>query len=165
MEDRGEAFKNVFTELIFAKLELYRSIAVKIVNSADDADDAVQSALLKAWNKQSSFKSDFAALSGWISRIIVTESYDILRRRIRKKCKEADLPEAETQNDLMLEKLDRAIGELPELYRETVHIAILSGLTGEEAARQLGCSPNTLYQRIHKAKALIREIMEKMQNE
>ncbi len=89
----------------------------------------------------------------------------MLRKRICKKCKEADLPETEMQNDSMLEKLDRAIAELPELYRETVHIAILSGLTGEEAARQLGCSSNTLYQRIHKAKALICETMRRLQNE
>ncbi len=61
MEDRGEAFKNVFMELICAKLGLYRSIAVKIVNFTADA---VQSSFLKAWNKQASFKSDLAALSG-----------------------------------------------------------------------------------------------------
>ena len=58
-----------------------------------------------------------------------------------------------------LSALDDAIAELPELYKETVHIAILSGITIEEAAGILECSSNTLYQRIHKAKQMLRNII------
>ncbi len=65
----------------------------------------------------------------------------------------------------MLARLDRAIAELPELYRETVHIALLSGLGGEEAAKMLGCSRNTLYQRIHQAKNLLRKRLRRCENE
>lgn len=68
-------------------------------------------------------------------------------------------------HDPDLEMLDRAIAELPELYRETVHLAVLSGLSGEDAAKTLGCSANTLYQRIHKAKKLLLNSMRRMKNE
>ncbi len=166
MEAKDEQFKTFFAELIQAKLGLFRSISVKIVNSAADADDAVQSALLKAWSRRRSFQSDMAALSGWICRIVVTESYDLLRKRIREERKRTSLPKDDGNNDFAaLNRLDSAIAKLPELYRETVHIAILSDLSGEEAARQLGCPVNTLYQRIHKAKELLRETMGRMEDE
>lgn len=165
MEDRDEHYRNVFAELIREKLGLFRSIAARIVNTAADADDVVQTALLKAWIRRKSFKSDSAALSGWVCRIVVTESYDFLRKRLHEERKRNEMPEREFHDDSDLVKLDRAIAELPELYRETVHIAILSGLPGEEAARQLGCSPNTLYQRIYKAKSLLREILRRVDDE
>ncbi len=157
---------NIFADLIRSKLGLYRAIAVKIVHSAADADDAVQSALLKAWNRRTSFRSDPAALSGWISRIVVTESYDLLRKKMREQKKLALYrPDGDDTENPALCRLDDAIAALPELYRETIHIAVLSGLNGESAARELGCSANTLYQRIHKAKKLLKEALRRNEDE
>jgi len=160
-------FEALFTDLIQQKLPLYRSIAVKIVNSAADADDAVQAALVKGWQRRNSFRSNSAALSGWLARIVVSESYDILRRRMRdgKKLAEYNGNDDDPAENPALFKLDAAIAELPELYRETVNIAVLSELSMEEAARVLNCAVNTLYQRIHKAKSLLKAKMRMVENE
>ncbi|MDD3155418.1 MAG: RNA polymerase sigma factor [Victivallaceae bacterium] len=155
----------LFAGLIRDKLGLYRSIAIKIVNSSADADDAIQGALLRAWSKRWSFRGDEIALSSWVAKITVSESYNILRKRKRQERIRQDYVTDRPNENPSLARLDRAIAELPERYRETVHIGILSALSGEEAARQLGCSTNTLYQRIHKAKALLRETMRRMENE
>ncbi|MBO5681195.1 MAG: hypothetical protein J6T08_05720, partial [Lentisphaeria bacterium] len=64
-----------------------------------------------------------------------------------------------SEKNSALSALDEAINSLPELYKETVHISILSNLSIEEASGVLGCSANTLYQRIHKAKSMIRNII------
>ena len=121
MAENDEQIRVLFANLIRDKLELFRSVAIKIVNTCADADDAVQETLPQAWD----------------------------RRR----------------NGTLLVRLDSAIDGLQELYRETVHIAVSSGLTGEEAAKQPGCSTNTLYQRIHKAKIQLREAMGRWKNE
>ncbi|WP_294504679.1 RNA polymerase sigma factor [uncultured Victivallis sp.] len=169
--NRDDAWKKLFAELIREKLGLFRSISFHIVNSSADADDAVQRALLKAWERRTQFRNQPGALAGWVSRIVVSESYDTLRRRAREsRMTEAlsRLPDKENPDDSrsrMLDELDRAIEELPELYRETIHVAVLSGLPGTEAARLLECSPNTLYQRIHKAKSLLLQTMRRWQNE
>lgn len=163
---QNEPFVTVFELLISDKLNLYRSIAIKIVNSAAEADDAVQCALIKAWQRRMSFRSDQVALSGWVARIVISESYDILRKRMRenKKLDGYEAVYADDENPA-LKQLDQAIALLPTLYRETVHIGILSGLDTEAAALELGCSSNTLYQRIHKAKALLKETMRRLENE
>ncbi|MDD4818517.1 MAG: sigma-70 family RNA polymerase sigma factor [Victivallaceae bacterium] len=153
-------FKTVFSDMVREKLPLYRSIAIGIVNSRADADDAVQSALLKGWRKRAAFKSDIAALSGWVARIVVSESYDQLRRRRKSSLmlEQFDPDNAGGRRDQReFARLDAAIEKLPELYRETVHIALFSKMTTNEAAATLDCSPNTLYQRLHKAKTLLKK--------
>ncbi len=166
MEIQNDPLKTVFELLIREKLNLYRAIAIKIVNSAAEADDAVQCALIKAWQRRMSFRSEQAALSGWVARIVVSESYDILRKRMRenKKLEGYETVCADGENPA-LKQLNQAIELLPEFYRETVHIAILSELNTEAAAMELGCSANTLYQRIHKAKSLLKEIIGGLENE
>ena len=159
-----QSFEEQINLLIKHKLVYLRSISYRIVNNYDDADDAVQAALVKAWNKQHSFRGE-VPLSGWVARIVITESYDVLRKRMRENRKIAVIEPSESNSESdNLRKLDKIVAELPELYREAVHIGIYSRLDGESAARELGCSANTLYQRIHKAKQLIKAEFEKYED-
>ena len=140
-------------------------MAVRIVNSPDDADDVVQNALLRAWNKRGGFSGRREALSAWVVRIVISESYNLLRRKRRDERKLERFAPSSAGENPALAALDDAIASLPELYRETVHTAILSDLSIEEASRILGCSANTLYQRIHKAKSMIRSIIRRNADE
>lgn len=155
----------VFADTIKEKLASFRGIAIKIVNSSADADDAVQNALVKAWDRRLKFCGEPEFLSAWIYRIVINESYEILRKRMKEQKKidgfEPDVASDEDGN-YTLELLDRAILNLPKLYRETVHIAILSELKTSEAAKILECSENTLYQRVHHAKALLKDEIERL---
>ena len=158
-------YKNLFAELIKNKLPLLRQVAVNIVNSPADADDVVQNALLRAWDKRGSFSGKPDALSAWVVKIVISESYNFLRKKShREKVLQYFSPET-PEGNTALEALDAAITQLPELYRDTIHIALLSNLTIEESSRILGCSPNTLYQRIHKAKNMLREIIRRNADE
>ena len=158
-------YRNIFAELIKNKLPLFRSVAVNIVNSPADADDVVQNALLRAWDKRASFSGKTDALSAWVVKIVISESYNFLRKKSRQeKALQQFSPERSGENQAVKE-LDAAVAQLPELYRDTIHIAILSDLSIEESSRILGCSPNTLYQRIHKAKNMLREIIRRNANE
>lgn len=152
----SEEFETELTDLLRTKLAYLRTVARQIVNSASDADDVLQAAMIKAWQRRGDFRQE-SNLSGWVARIVVNESYDFLRRKAREKRKleQFDQPEPDGERR-QLQVLDQVVAVLPELYRQTVHIAIFSGLDSSEAARELDCSVNTLYQRIHKAKELIK---------
>lgn len=152
-----------FTAVVRIRLRLFRRVAYRILKSAEDADEAVQNALLKAW-KRRLFLRNKAKLISWLCRIVVNESYNILRERQRTKsirCQRDGIAESPTFNEQeeLLGRLDAAIESLPDIYRETIHVAVLGGIALEEAASILGCSLNTLYQRIHKAKQLLREAL------
>ena len=152
-----------FEEIVREHLPFFRGMALRILKNAADADDAVQMALLKGWNRRFFVRSS-EKMTGWLGRIVINESYNIYRKRQHENTITTDsLPDvaadSEKSHEERYAKLESAIAELPEMYRDTIHIAVLGGLDAEEAARLLGCPVNTLYQRIHKAKQLLREAL------
>ncbi len=154
-----------FTLLIREHLPMFRGLAQRILDAPADVDDAVQSALLKAWRQRRTFRAE-AKLASWVARIVINESYDFLRQRRKEalvQLENTDLPAPDNDHQPALQLLDQAIAELPELYRQTVHIAILGGFDSETAAAMLNCTTNTLYQRIHKAKKLLHEALKNEQ--
>jgi len=155
-----ETREQVFEQLIKDKLGMLRGTAMRILGSPADVDDAVQQALLTAWRKYAAFRgqSEFAT---WVTRILLNVCYDMVRDRARERDVLADYGESgavsgdDAEQARLLDRLDEAIARLPELYRESLSLGVLSGRSPEEAAAMLGCSRNTLYQRIHKAKQLL----------
>ena len=151
-----------FDALVRRHIAFFRKLALRILKNREDADDAVQNALLKGWRRRLFLRNQKSLLS-WICQIVVNESYNILRTRQNEYDIAMQPPQDQTGQDdgqdAALLRLDAAIADLPVLYRDTVNVAILSGIGVEEAASLLGCSVNALYQRIHKAKQLLREAL------
>ena len=155
-----ETREQVFERLIDEKLGLLRGTAMRILGSPADVDDAVQEALMTAWRKYAGFRgqSDFAT---WVTRILINVCYDMARDRVREHDVLADYGESgavsgmDAEEASQLDRLDEAVARLPKLYRESISVGVLSGYSPDEAAAILGCSRNTLYQRIHKAKQLL----------
>ena len=155
-----ETREQVFEQLIKEKLGMLRGTAMRILRSPADVDDAVQQALMTAWQKYAAFRgqSEFAT---WVTRILLNVCYDMVRDRARERDVLADYGESgevsgeSAEEARLLDRQDEAIARLPGLYRESLSLGVLSGRSPEEAAAMLGCSRNTLYQRIHKAKQLL----------
>ena len=155
-----ETREQVFERLIGEKLGMLRGTAMRILGSPADVDDAVQQALMTAWQKYAAFRgqSEFAT---WVTRILLNVCYDMVRDRARERDVLADYGESgavsgdDAEEAHLLDRLDEAISRLPRLYRESLSLGVLSGHSPEEAAAMLGCSRNTLYQRIHKAKQIL----------
>lgn len=149
----------LFDRLIDGSLDMLRSTAYSILGNAADADDAVQEALCRAWKKYNFFCSR-SKLSSWVCRITINVACDMLRQKKREQANLALLtPEHEDdhRHDLALEELQLAVCELTEPYRSAITLGVLSGMSGEEAARKLDCKLNTLYWRISRAKEILRE--------
>ena len=155
-----ETREQVFEQLIDERLGLLRGTAMRILGSPADVDDAVQEALMTAWRKFAVFRgqSEFAT---WVTRILINVCYDMVRDRAREHDVLADYGKSgavsgeDAEEASLLDRLDEAVARLPRLYRESLSVGLLSGRSPEEAAAMLGCSRNTLYQRIHKAKQLL----------
>ena len=67
----------------------------------------------------------------------------------------------EVHDEEQLQALEQAVSELPENYREAIVWGCLSDLSGHDAAERLGCSENTLYQRVFQAKQMLKKAMMK----
>lgn len=159
MEEMEKRFQRLCSE----ELTYLRGGVFRIVGNADDTDDVIQDALLRAYRKSDSFRKE-SDLRSWVYRIAVNCAFDLLRERKRQ---------AETSHqyivtasgrksenrEAQLAQLERAVDGLPELYREAVVWGCLSDLSGSEAAARLGCTENTLYQRVFKAKQMLKKTM------
>lgn len=151
--------KKLFEDLIDEALPMLRSAAYRILGNSDDADDAVQEALLQAWQKFDSFRSR-AKLSTWVCRITVNTAYDMLRKRQREAEKLQNVIPDKSCDPFEYQRIDalkNAISELPEKFRNALTLTFLSGFSGDEAAALEKCNVNTLYGRVRRAKELLYE--------
>ncbi len=108
-------------------LHCYRMLA-----SFDDAEDAVQETLLRAWRARDSFDGS-ALFRAWLYRIATNVCVDLLRRRARHPTaiqSVADVPWLQPYPDRLLDEI-APVAERPEevvVERETVSLAFIAAL-------------------------------------
>lgn len=147
---------------------VYRQM-VRMCGNADDAEDVLGEALLKAYRALDQL-GDEEAFRGWLA-IIARRTCGRLKRRealapvlslaeLAERGVElpdgATLPEmqaieAETKSCLLA-----VIASLPPIYREVYEMRDVRELSAPETAERLGISVAAVKSRLHRARALVR---------
>ena len=140
--------KQTFSEAV-QRMErsLYR-VARSYTGNVSDAADAVQEALLRAWNRRDTLR-DERYFDTWLMRVVINESKTLLRRRRRV------LPMAQPPELRAAEY--EALFSLPPKYRVPLILTCLDGYTMRETARMLGVPEGTVKARLHRARLQLRE--------
>lgn len=143
--------KETFATLVIKQQrQLYR-IAVSYTGSSADAEDAMQEALLRAWNRRNTLR-DVAYFSTWLNRILINECKTLLRKR-KRHVLQPDLPNISTPPpDEQAALLRAALFALPEKYRVPLTLNLLEGYTVQEIAALLSLPLGTVKTRIARAK-------------
>lgn len=150
-------------------------VTVAVLGNAEDAEEAMQDAFVKAYRHLDQFRGD-SRFTTWLTRIAVNEA--LQKRKARKSALSLDeVPEAEIkvlphrsyqwQEDP--EKLygkrevrkivEEAIQSLPPIYRETFVLRDVEGVRAEEAAEILGLTLPAIKSRLLRARLLVREAL------
>lgn len=156
---------------------LYR-IARAVIRNDSEAEDVVQEAYVRAFSHLGSFRGE-ARLSTWLSRITLNEALG--RRRRKKRADKAlraedpavpaqiisfpgstsgDDPERMMAQRQILQLVERATDNLPEVYRGVFMARVIEGRSVEETADLLGVRPETVKTRLHRARLLVRKELE-----
>jgi len=157
---------------------LYR-IARGILRNNADAEDAVQDAYVSAFTHLASYRGE-SALATWLSRIVMNEALGRLRQRrptVDVAALEAPRREAEiiqfplsTPNDdpertmaqrQILQLVEQATDNLPEAFRLVFVTRVIEGMSIEETSELLGIKPETVKTRLHRARQLVRDQLDK----
>jgi RNA polymerase sigma-70 factor, ECF subfamily len=152
---------------------LYR-VARSIVRDDADAEDVLQEAYLHAFSALAGFRGE-AALSTWLSRIVVNEALQQLRRprhiatpSIDERTDGAQVipfPASGQQNDdperamaqrELCQLVEQAIDELPQEFRTVLVARVIEGMTVEETADAMDLRPETVKTRLHRARRLLK---------
>ena len=149
--------KDDFTvQILDMKKTLYH-IACGILRSEADREDAVQEAILKAWEKRDSLKND-AAFRAWVTRILVNECYDICRRS-GKVIVLDELPESTAPEDTEGRELRDLIMQMDEIYRMPIIMFYIEGFSIREISGILRIPEGTVKSRLFAGRAKLRSVL------
>ena len=149
--ERAERFRTVVEpEVGF----LYR-VAHALEHNAADAEDLAQEALLRAYRGLDSFDGD--NVRGWLVTIVRNAQRNA-HRRVRPEAVDPDFVAAtvdpvDRDPALLAERSDvdrvvrDAVNALDPVYRDTISLVDVDGLTYAEAAQVLGIDQATLYRK------------------
>jgi len=144
---------------------LWRTL-YRITRDCEAAHDAVQEALIRAWQNIDRFEGR-SRFYTWLTRIGINEAYRGLRRPTEESLDVDDqvgqrIPTWGSRPDEIFESrefvaaVERALGELPLDYRTAVTLRDVEGLSAAEAAEVLEIGERALKSRLHRGRMALR---------
>ena len=136
-----------------------RLCTVYLKNDAD-TEDIFQTVFLKYAVNHVAFENDEHE-KAWMIRVTINACKDLLKSFFRSHTVSIDeLSEQYCQIDSDHSEVLQAVLALPKKYREVVYLHYYEGYTAVEIAGLLGRNTNTVYTHLHKAKQMLRELLE-----
>jgi RNA polymerase sigma factor (sigma-70 family) len=152
-----------------AQSELYRlysramyNTALRMVQNAHDAEDILQSVFIEVFTKIDAFRAE-STVGAWMKRITINKSINFLKSRrldIQELTPNHDwVAEAEPAHEPIysMDKIRKAINELPDGYRVVFSLYAVEGYDHEEIGQILGITEATSKSQYSRAKAKLRE--------
>lgn len=150
------------------------TVCYSLLKDYHDANDAAQETFIKAYKNVKRFNFD-SSFQTYITRIAINTCKDEFRKKARQNenisidsdenlCEikdSSDTPEAAFEKKERREKVRRAIGDLPQKYREVIVLRDLNGISYDEIAKILKTSTGTVKSRINRARNALKEILQK----
>ena len=158
-----------------AQIEIYRlyyramfNISLRIIGNSMEAEDIMQDSFLKAFRNISTCREN-SAFGAWLKRIVVNQSIDALRDKMKIRFEEeskmpADLFSEQDYGDTernveTAEKVKKCISELPEGYRLILTLYLLEGYDHEEIGQILKIKASTSRSQFARAKHKLLELL------
>lgn len=160
--------QQVFMGLLEPELRGAYRLAAGMLRNAPEAEDAVQDAVLKAWQHFGRFRRD-AELRPWFFKIVANECRS--RRRSRWWSVARGLPDHSEDvstgpgDDPAVADLRRALRRLPFDQRFAIVLRYYLDLSFEEVAQTMGTTVKAAQSRIYRGLKSLRLTPEVMSNE
>jgi len=164
-----------------AFLELYRRrqaplyrFAMHVSGSPSAAEDIVQEVFMALLRGDCGYNPERGTLSGYLYGIARKQALRLIERgrvdiAFENDAEEATVPQIAMDDNILgdlthretLEALRRAVAALPRRYREVVALCDLEEVDYADAAAALGCPIGTVRSRLHRARALLLDKLNK----
>ena len=153
-------------------------LARGILRNDAEAEDVVQETWVRAFTHLDSFRGD-SSFATWLSRIAMNEALGRLRRArpnvewttlpsgtleaqiIQFPNSASEDPEKSMAQREIRHVVEHAIDELPEAFRIVFITRVIEGMNVEETAELLDLKPETVKTRLHRARNMLKENVER----
>ena len=171
--------QEAFAQLVQATQRQVYHLALRMLGTPEDAEEAAQEAFLAAWKGLASFKME-SSFSTWLYRLTSNLCIDVIRREKRRRdivsvhslddddqeaggaIQVADLrfdPENAALRRELRDTLRQGLDSLSEEHRRILTLRELGGLSYEEIGRQLRLEAGTVKSRIARARLQLRKFL------
>lgn len=140
-------------------------LAFRMTCDEELARECTQDTFVRAFSKLDKFRQE-ATFGTWIHRIAVSTVLEALRSRRRAAARFVSLDAAHdvetednTQDVELVARLERAVDELPEIYRTALIMHDLEGYTHSAIADALSIPEGTSKTRVAQARAKLRDTL------
>ncbi|WP_341217095.1 RNA polymerase sigma factor [uncultured Wocania sp.] len=158
-----------------AQLQLYNQycdgmyiVANRFLKDANDAEDVVQEAFIKAFSKLHQYKAE-VTFGAWLKRIVVNKSIDFLKSKKQKlvELDEVHLKVIDVEDDdkwlvedaITLNDVKHAINNLPDKYQYVVMLYLIEGYDHQEISEILNISQVASRTQLSRGKAKLQELL------
>lgn len=160
-----------FEEVALVHLDALYQTALRLTRSRAEADDVVQETFLRAFKSFDRFNPGtncrawlFTIMRNAFLNRVRAASHEVLEEDMDQREAErtsttatgVPSPEETFFQTVLHGDVDRALKELPTLFREAVILADLEGLSYREIADVLGCPIGTVMSRLSRGRRLLR---------
>ena len=172
---RGET--HLFHDLIRRHERSVYVMVLSLLQNEADAEDAAQEAFLKAFRNLSKFRAE-SKFSTWLISIALNEARSKLRQKKTMKTESLDVdsdeeghvspailrdwrevPSEALERKEVREMIQRAVSDLPEIYREILVLRDVEELSVNESAAALDISVASVKVRLHRARMLLQKTL------
>ncbi|MDQ2889556.1 MAG: RNA polymerase sigma factor [Gemmatimonadota bacterium] len=140
-------------------------LAYRMTSDDEMARECTQDAFVRVFAKLETFRQE-AALSTWIHRIAVSTVLEAMRSTRRRTARLVDLDEArdvasvgDGYDSELAARLEKALDDLPEIYRAALIMHDLEGYTHAAIADALQIAEGTSKTRVAQARAKLRVVL------
>ena len=184
MTDRDD-IKNWFSQMVKDNMDAMYGVALRLTGNGAHAEDLVAETAIKAWSRIDTLE-DRGRWRPWVFRILhnefisnhrkaavrpsevpfeeqATDDADSVVSMLMEQSDEflkwwAD-PEQEYVNSLLGEQIHEAINRLPEVFRVTILLVNVDGLSYDEAAVVLGIPCGTVRSRMKRGRMMLQKAL------
>lgn len=144
------------------EITLYKT-AKAILNNEDDIGDAIQEAILAAYNNIGTLKNT-KYFKTWLTRILINKCNDIIRKN--KNLLFIEEYKEGSYNEELDEKLDfnNAFSNLSSEHKIVLNLYYVSGFNSREIAEILEVNESTIKSRISRAKKKLKSFLSNSEN-
>lgn len=155
-----------------AQMELYRKycdgmfiVAMRYLDNPEDAEDMVQEAFIKAFQKLEQFRGE-VTFGAWLKRIVINRCLDFLKSRKERliALNEGHIHIVEDEDwsvddSISIDMVRKAMEELPDTYKYVVQLYLVEGYDHGEISEILQITPVNCRSRLLRGKGYLKKIL------
>lgn len=156
-----EEERSKFEKIYIQYRRLMYSVAFRVLNNSEDAEDAVHTAFIRIAKNIEIINDDVGSLTGLMITIARNTAIDIYRKRSKQATVELtddiEAPNTETN----LDESAGCLEKLPERQKTILLLKYHYGYNNDEIAKLLDITPTNVAKIVYRAKVKLREYYEK----